>query len=88
MVDKLFPLLGNRSICDYSDTHKNRKLQEYATMTAAAYTMGLLQQIILRQRQKESLVMLYLISLGNQTLFLYKTNSVLRKCTGYIKICD
>ncbi|TRX90003.1 hypothetical protein FHL15_009104 [Xylaria flabelliformis] len=40
-----------RSICDYSDSHKNKQWQRYAAATAAAYTKELLGQMpIIRSR--------------------------------------
>jgi nucleoside phosphorylase len=41
-----FPCLVIRGICDYSDSHKNKKWQGYAAMTAAAYTKDLLRRIV------------------------------------------
>lgn len=40
-----FPCLVIRGICDYSDTHKNKRWQGYAAMTAAAYTKEVLRLI-------------------------------------------
>ncbi|PLB54061.1 hypothetical protein P170DRAFT_7759 [Aspergillus steynii IBT 23096] len=37
-----FPCLVIRGICDYSDSHKNKKWQAYAAATAAAYAKELL----------------------------------------------
>jgi nucleoside phosphorylase len=37
-----FPCLVIRGICDYSDSHKNKKWQPYAAAAAAAYTKELL----------------------------------------------
>lgn len=37
-----FPCLIIRGICDYSDTHRNKTWQGYASMTAAAYAKDLL----------------------------------------------
>ena len=37
-----FPCLVIRGICDYSDTHKNKRWQHYAAATAAAYAKELL----------------------------------------------
>jgi nucleoside phosphorylase len=34
-----------RGICDYSDSHKNKRWQEYAAATAAAYAKELLTNI-------------------------------------------
>ncbi|KAF3099644.1 hypothetical protein TWF569_004664 [Orbilia oligospora] len=39
------PCLVIRGICDYSDSHKNKRWQPYAALTAAAYTKELLSQI-------------------------------------------
>lgn len=40
-----FPCLVIRGICDYSDSHKNKRWQEYASATAAAYAKDLLSVI-------------------------------------------
>jgi nucleoside phosphorylase len=40
-----FPCLVIRGICDYSDTHKNKEWQGYASMAAAAYAKDLLCRI-------------------------------------------
>jgi nucleoside phosphorylase len=40
-----FPCLVIRGICDYSDSHKNKKWQGYAAMVAAAYAKDLLCRI-------------------------------------------
>jgi ankyrin repeat domain-containing protein 50 len=40
-----FPCLIIRGICDYSDTHKNKRWQPYAAATAAAYAKELLELI-------------------------------------------
>jgi nucleoside phosphorylase len=37
-----FPCLVIRGICDYADSHKNKRWQEYAAAVAAAYTKELL----------------------------------------------
>ena len=37
-----FPCLVIRGICDYSDSHKNKRWQRYAAATAAAYAKELL----------------------------------------------
>ncbi|KAF1990925.1 hypothetical protein K402DRAFT_438562 [Aulographum hederae CBS 113979] len=37
-----FPCLVIRGICDYADSHKNKKWQPYAAATAAAYAKELL----------------------------------------------
>ncbi|KAL2195938.1 nucleoside phosphorylase domain-containing protein [Corynascus similis CBS 632.67] len=39
------PCLVIRGICDYSDSHKNKRWQRYAAVTAAAYARLLLRQI-------------------------------------------
>ncbi|KAM0524671.1 hypothetical protein ACHAPE_000770 [Trichoderma viride] len=40
-----FPCLVIRGICDYSDSHKNKKWQRYAALVAAAYAKDLLHQL-------------------------------------------
>ena len=40
-----FPCLVIRGICDYADSHKNKKWQPYAATTAAAYAKDLLREI-------------------------------------------
>jgi nucleoside phosphorylase len=40
-----FPCLVIRGICDYSDSHKNKRWQGYAAMTAAACAKDLLAQV-------------------------------------------
>ncbi|KAH8678369.1 ankyrin repeat protein [Xylariales sp. PMI_506] len=40
-----FPCLVIRGICDYADSHKNKKWQPYAAATAAAYAKELLEHI-------------------------------------------
>src|SRR5207237_7017161 len=44
LVDK-FPCLVIRGICDYADSHKNKRWQPYAAATAAAYAKELLSVI-------------------------------------------
>jgi hypothetical protein len=40
-----FPCLVIRGICDYCDSHKNKRWQPYAALTAAAYAKELLSTI-------------------------------------------
>ncbi|KAF2823659.1 purine and uridine phosphorylase [Ophiobolus disseminans] len=40
-----FPCLVIRGICDYSDSHKNKRWQPFAASTAAAYARGVLLKI-------------------------------------------
>lgn len=40
-----FPCTVIRGICDYADSHKNKRWQPYAAATAAAYGRELLEQI-------------------------------------------
>jgi nucleoside phosphorylase len=42
------PCLVIRGICDYADSHKNKKWQPYAAATAAAYAKEILSVIPLR----------------------------------------
>ncbi|KAI8300786.1 hypothetical protein K4K59_001358 [Colletotrichum sp. SAR11_240] len=48
-----FPCLVIRGICDYSDSHKNKRWQEYAAATAAAYAKELLSVVTPRRVEKE-----------------------------------
>jgi nucleoside phosphorylase len=48
-----FPCLVIRGICDYSDSHKNKEWQGYATMVAAAYAKDLLCRIALNRVEAE-----------------------------------
>lgn len=41
----LFPCLVVRGICNYADTHANKRWQGYAALTAAAYSKDLLRKI-------------------------------------------
>jgi nucleoside phosphorylase len=48
-----FPCLVIRGICDYSDSHKNKRWQHYASATAAAYAKELLLIIPATQVMRE-----------------------------------
>ncbi|KAM3075825.1 hypothetical protein ACMFMG_007950 [Clarireedia jacksonii] len=48
-----FPCLVIRGICDYSDSHKNKKWQGYAAIAAAAYAKDLLCRIPPNKLQAE-----------------------------------
>ncbi|KAH7186027.1 uncharacterized protein B0J16DRAFT_287926, partial [Fusarium flagelliforme] len=48
-----FPCIVIRGICDYADTHKNDRWQEYAAMTAAAYAKELLSQVWVTKIEEE-----------------------------------
>ena len=41
-ADEPLSMSGIRGICDYADSHKNKKWQPYAAATAAAYAKELL----------------------------------------------
>ena len=49
-----FPCLVIRGICDYADSHKNKKWQPYAAATAAAYMKELLSIIPMKDIVKAS----------------------------------
>ncbi|KAK1983517.1 nucleoside phosphorylase domain-containing protein [Colletotrichum cereale] len=40
----MFPCLVIKAVCDYADSHKNKRWQNYAAATAAAYTKAFLQE--------------------------------------------
>jgi nucleoside phosphorylase len=44
-VMDIFPCLVIRGICDYCDSHKNKRWQSYAALAAAAYAKELLSTI-------------------------------------------
>jgi nucleoside phosphorylase len=48
-----FPCLVIRGICDYADSHKNKRWQPFAAATAAAYAKELLQ-VISSKKEAES----------------------------------
>jgi nucleoside phosphorylase len=48
-----FPCLVIRGICDYADSHKNKKWQRYAAAAAAAYMKDLLMIIPRREVEKQ-----------------------------------
>lgn len=48
-----FPCLVVRGICDYSDSHKNKRWQGYAAMVAAAYSKDLLSRMVPGKREGE-----------------------------------
>jgi nucleoside phosphorylase len=47
-----FPCLVIRGICDYSDSHKNKRWQEYAAAVAAAYSKELLSAVSVSNMEK------------------------------------
>jgi len=51
-VQDTFPCVVIRGICDYADSHKNKRWQPYAAATAAAYMKELLMTIPGRQVQQ------------------------------------
>ncbi|EGX48575.1 hypothetical protein AOL_s00080g204 [Orbilia oligospora ATCC 24927] len=70
-----FPCLVIRGICDYADSHKNKKWQDYSAATAAAYTKELLcfgipgakiqkQSVIIPDHDQEEIELLFLQSLS------------------------
>ncbi|KAL8371295.1 hypothetical protein RB595_001230 [Gaeumannomyces hyphopodioides] len=53
LMNTNFKCLVIRGICDYSDTHRNKAWQGYASLAAAAYAADLLRQIPPSQIQAE-----------------------------------
>lgn len=47
-----FQCLVVRGICDYSDSHKNKRWQQYAAIASAAFTKELLQAVPLAQLER------------------------------------
>ncbi|KAL4798066.1 hypothetical protein BDV19DRAFT_386724 [Aspergillus venezuelensis] len=52
-----FPCLVIRGICDYADSHKNKRWQGYAALAAASYAKELLQYMTVGLVTQERLVM-------------------------------
>lgn len=44
-----FPCFVIRGICDYADSHKNKRWQAYAAVTAAVYAKEILFVILLKE---------------------------------------
>lgn len=44
-IANTMPCLVIRGICDYSDSHKNKRFQQYAAATAASYAKLLLSYV-------------------------------------------
>ncbi|KAH7147089.1 hypothetical protein B0J13DRAFT_665127 [Dactylonectria estremocensis] len=63
-----FPCLVIRSICDYSDSHKNEEWQGYVAMVAAAYAKDLLCQIALNRVEAEKKIGDILLDLAKERL--------------------
>lgn len=88
MMDN-FPCLVIRGICDYADSHKNKRWQKYAAATAAAYTKELLE--IIPAAGMEKMPKVVDILSGSKFLFLIRislkiNNSVVdNKLTSIIK---
>ncbi|RAL14098.1 purine and uridine phosphorylase [Aspergillus homomorphus CBS 101889] len=64
LMDSL-PCLVIRGICDYADSHKNKRWQPYAAATAAAYAKELLSYIPILNRQQPSSAILHMQHVGN-----------------------
>lgn len=61
-----FPCIAIRGICDYSDSHKNKKWQGYAALAAAAYAKDLLLQVVPSGVESETRISVALCK-GDQT---------------------
>ncbi|THC90327.1 hypothetical protein EYZ11_010206 [Aspergillus tanneri] len=68
-----FPCLVIRGICDYADSHKNKKWQGYAALAAAAYAKELLAYVPLSHVSQESLVVDICTSLARELKILTKS---------------
>ncbi|KAF3940899.1 hypothetical protein ABW19_dt0200762 [Dactylella cylindrospora] len=77
-----FPCLVIRGICDYSDSHKNKRWQEYAAATAAAYAKELLSATsahnVLRTARIRDTVSMALLAIASSVIgFLDASTSIL-----------
>jgi hypothetical protein len=61
-----FPCLVIRGICDYADSHKNKRWQPYAAMTAAACAKELLSVIPSAEIVKTDTMQISMSSAGGQ----------------------
>lgn len=48
-----FPCMNVRGICDYADSHKNKKWQKYAALAAAVYAKRLIKALPVQQTKNE-----------------------------------
>ncbi|KAI8271206.1 Vegetative incompatibility protein HET-E-1 [Colletotrichum sp. SAR11_239] len=77
-----FPCLVIRGICDYSDAHKNKRWQEYAATTAAAFAKELLSIVSSGQVKKENKIVLD--SFVDKEHILEKKDKLFRKSYRWI----
>ncbi|KAK6532182.1 hypothetical protein TWF694_003342 [Orbilia ellipsospora] len=83
-----FPCLVIRGICDYSDSHKNKRWQEYAATAAAVYARELLsavsiQYVLGAPRVQDSLSLAMAMFAGSIVGFLGVSNSIMASlCAG------
>ncbi|KAM0209438.1 hypothetical protein ACHAQI_006485, partial [Fusarium lateritium] len=61
-----FPCLVIRGICDYADSHKNDRWQRYASATAAAFAVKLLNFVPIRQLQAAPRALERMERVGNE----------------------
>ena len=81
LIDE-FPCLVIRGICDYADTHKNKRWQPYAAATAAAYAKELLLSIPKAQVAKTEKAVEVTGAKGNNYL-----TSGRPDCTANLALC-
>jgi nucleoside phosphorylase len=77
-----FPCLVIRGICDYADSHKNKRWQGYAAATAAAYAKELLLSIMPGYHSDTREVFETNEGSGEPNFLLSPMRVVLRECTG------
>jgi hypothetical protein len=66
-----------RGICNYSDSHKNKQLQGYAALTAAAYTKILLSVVSVNQSRKDRRAC-WMVPFERNPRFLGRRNEVVK----------
>ncbi|KAL4780334.1 putative kinesin light chain [Aspergillus varians] len=81
LMDEL-PTLVIRGICDYCDSHKQKKWQGYAALAAAAYTKHLLSFVPVHQADsralKSKIVRHWVVPLGRNPKFVGRQDEIAR----------
>ncbi|SCV30566.1 related to ankyrin repeat [Fusarium fujikuroi] len=67
-----FPCLVIRGICDYADSHKNKRWQGYAAMTAAAYAKDILSRIPPNKMEAQRTIVNVLLDLKDDVKYVSK----------------
>ncbi|KAL4777918.1 nucleoside phosphorylase domain-containing protein [Aspergillus varians] len=77
LIDEL-PSLVIRGICDYCDSHKQKRWQGYAALTAAAYTRLLLSVMPVSRTKNANRVRHWVVSLARNPRFVGRHDEITR----------